>query len=103
MCGGCQALKETLTRLEVPFDEIDVRHLSHNQEMEIMVSLRITNWPGKAEFFWDDSAGRMRPLLQAPILEDRGFALWSSFLLPDGREVLPQVVEVLELMAKQNP
>ena len=83
MCQGCHAVAEVMREIGLPFQEIDIRTLTEEEIVDVLVALRITEWPDKLIFGEVD--GDVKPILQAPILTDGHGALWPGFLLPDGK------------------
>jgi hypothetical protein len=97
LCQGCQIVKRCLEDIGIAFIEKDIRYLSQPEQAEIITNLRICNWDGKLEF---DKDGH--PILQAPILVTKDSALWSDFILPDGKNVRLEVLDVLKKMKEQE-
>ena len=89
-CHGCQIVRKAIQDAKVAFRERDIRSLSNREIVDVVADLRLCGWNEKLMY-----SAEGNPILMAPIVWNPLGALWSSFLLPDGKTVRQEFLDVL--------
>ena len=89
-CQGCQIVKKAIQDAKVEFVERDIRTLTEREIVDVVADLRCCGWTEKLMV-----SAEGQPILQAPIVVNETGALWASFLLPDGKTVRQEFLDVL--------
>lgn len=90
LCSGCQIVKKAIQDAKVEFVERDIRSLAEREIIDVVADLRCCGWTEKLVCSVEG-----QPILQAPIVVNETGALWAGFLLPDGKTVRQEFLDVL--------
>jgi hypothetical protein len=90
MCQGCQIVKKAIQDANVAFQERDIRSLTEREIIAVVADLRCCGWTEKLII-----GANGQPILEGPIVVNETGALWAGFLLPDGKTVRQEFLDVL--------
>jgi hypothetical protein len=89
-CQGCQIVKKAIQDANVAFRERDIRTLTEREIIDVVADLRCCGWTEKLII-----GANGQPILEGPIVVNETGALWAGFLLPDGKTVRQEFLDVL--------